>query len=1059
MLVLKCKMCEGNILPLEGKGIGVCDSCGTQVVLPSLSDERRTDAFNRGNQFRKDCEFDKALEQYSQIVKEDPTDAEAHWCMALCRYGINYQQDYVKDKYIPTCDRLSDTSFLEDPDYQAALRYAKGEAKAIYQREAEHIEKIRQELVRVAAQAEPYDVFICFKDTYDGTNKRTPDSYAAQEIYMFLTEKGYRVFFSRITLKEEHLGQEWEPYIYAALNTARVMLVVGTCKEHFNSPWVKNEWNRFRAIRRKDPTKVLLACYQDMDGRDIPPELQVLETHNIKDSDGGFYSNLNYIVSRECRRQKKPVSAGNVATAENYVTRAYQALEDKDFKKADQLLEQALNMDPENGRAHLGKLLVERKKTKIIDLNQEEKRLSLSGHYQRALKYADAGTQQQLRAIEAQVVQRLDRKKKSQQLVSCRKKMQTAEFSSELEIVVEDLKALGGFLGAAETLEEARKQLKALQEKEAQEEEEERQRVAREEEEERQRKAREAAEKAAAEEKARKEALKAQRRQKRLKRNRALRRLVFLLIILGVAGYFVNKKMVKPARELYEIAENAAAQGDYETAAENYYAVAESPVTKVMMKDAADKGYEALKNWLGWEPVVVTSQDMPWFSVDDDGGLQFDAYAYSEAGAADFVLPTLVDGKLVTGFGNGSFEDLEGLTSISAPANYTWIGHSAFSGCEYLSSLTMENVETIGDYAFSECTSLTNVVLPESTRTLGVSAFEDCSYLNSITLNQGLTSIGENAFYYCSSLSNVTIPGTVEYIGMDAFYGSLLTNLTLESGITSIGESAFQNCDYLTAVTIPGTVTEVGAYAFLGCEALTTVVLESGVSVIGEAAFSGCTQLWNLSLSDTLTSIGNNAFSDDAALGSISLPGTLTSVGEYAFYGCDGITELWVQENSGLTIGAYAFSECQGLTSVNIGAGTLSLEEGAFYDSNLLQWVTLPEGLTTIGPSCFSYTALTEVTLPSTLTTLGAGAFENSKLVGIQIPASVTVIEESTFDGCTALYWVWLPGEVTILRDDAFAYCDSLTQIYYSGSLDSWNAVSKGNNNLDGKQIITDYYG
>ena len=99
------------------------------------------------------------------------------------------------------------------------------------------------------------------------------------------------------------------------------------------------------------------------------------------------------------------------------------------------------------------------------------------------------------------------------------------------------------------------------------------------------------------------------------------------------------------------------------------------------------------------------------------------------------------------------------------------------------------------------------------------------------------------------------------------------------------------------------------------------------------------------------------------------------------------------------------------------------------------------------------------MTLPSTLTTLGAGAFENSKLVGIQIPASVTVIEESTFDGCTALYWVWLPGEVTILRDDAFAYCDSLTQIYYSGSLDSWNAVSKGNNNLDGKQIITDYYG
>ena len=353
MVVLKCKMCSGDILPMKDGKTGVCDSCGSIVVLPSLSDECRTDAFNRGNQFRKDFEFDKALEEYTQIVKEDPTDAEAHWCMALCRHGIYYQQDYNGD-YIPTFARLGESSFLEDPDYQAAIKYAK-ESANIFRTEAQRVEKIRKELIRVAAQTDPYDVFICFKDTYDNQpDKRTPDSYAAQDLYMFLTEKGYKVFFSRITLKEEHLGQEWEPYIYAALNTARVMLVVGTCTAHFNAPWVKNEWNRFRAIRRKDPTKVLLACYQDMNVRDIPVELQALEAHNIKDPDGGFYTNLNYIVSRECRKNKKVVSAGNRSSAENYVIRAFQAIEDKDFKKADTLLEKALNEDPENGRAHLG---------------------------------------------------------------------------------------------------------------------------------------------------------------------------------------------------------------------------------------------------------------------------------------------------------------------------------------------------------------------------------------------------------------------------------------------------------------------------------------------------------------------------------------------------------------------------------------------------------------------------------------------------------------------------------------------------------------------------------
>lgn len=89
--------------------------------LPSITDERRADAFNRGNHFRKVYEFDKALREYEQIIKEDPEDAEAHWCMMLCRYGINYQEDHRTGERIPTCDRVSYTLVLEDPDYKAAV--------------------------------------------------------------------------------------------------------------------------------------------------------------------------------------------------------------------------------------------------------------------------------------------------------------------------------------------------------------------------------------------------------------------------------------------------------------------------------------------------------------------------------------------------------------------------------------------------------------------------------------------------------------------------------------------------------------------------------------------------------------------------------------------------------------------------------------------------------------------------------------------------------------------------------------------------------------------------
>lgn len=1057
MVVLKCKMCSGNIIPLEDGTTGICDSCGTTVVLPSITDERRADAFNRGNQFRKEYEFDKALKEYGQIVKEDPTDAEAHWCMALCRYGINYQQDYVADKYIPTCDRLSDTSFLEDPDYRAALKHAKGGAGAIYRKEAEHIEKIRQELVRVSAQTEPYDVFICFKDTFDGDpNKRTPDSYAAQEIYMFLTEKGYRVFFSRITLKEEHLGQEWEPYIYAALNTARVMLVVGTSKEHFNSPWVKNEWSRFRAVRRKDPTKVLLACYQDMDGRDVPAELQVLETHNIKDSDGGFYSNLNYIVSRECRKQKKTVSAGAHATADNFVIRAEQALEDKNFDKADQLLEQALNLDPENGRAHLGKLLVARKCTKISELAKEERLLSKSGHYQRVVKYADANIQQQLRAAEASIRQRLAEKEKKEELNKLYNLMNKTTASELMEKIIQELEEWGDFDSAPEYLKTAKKRLEEIQKKEADEAEKQRQEEA-----DRKKKAEaEAAQKAAAEETARKEAAAAAKRRKKKRRNRAIRRLVFLAILICVVGYFGNEKLVKPAKSAYANAEAYMAQGDYQNAAMDYFEVSESVVGKMLMKDAEEKGYAALERWLGWEPVVVSSDDYPWLSVDDDGGLQFDAGEYP--GEENFTLPTVLDGKLITGFGSGCFSGLSGVKSLTVPANYTWIGSFCFSECENLNAITLSSSTIfIGSHAFEGCVSLTSINIPESVRAIHENAFENCSYLNSVTLNTGLEEIADGAFRGCGSLTAVSIPGTVQTIGYEAFRGTSLTSLTLESGLTTIGEGAFAEQDYLTSVTIPGTVAEIGNRAFYSCDALGSVVLESGVVSVGEEAFAECDQLWSLEFSDTLESLNYRAFYSCDLLGSIALPASLDVIGESAFAYCVSIGEVWIADNDGLLIGESAFYGCDNLTGVSVGAGTLSLGDSAFDNCDKLYWASLPEGLTSIGAWCFAYTALESVTIPSTVTALGEGAFfQNENLTGVTIPGGISIIEEDTFAHCGNLYWVWFSDGLSILRDDAFYGCDYLTQVYFSGSWDSWNAVSKGNNSWLGElQTYTDYYG
>lgn len=1113
MAVLKCKMCGGNILPEEGRSVGVCDSCGSVVTLPAVTDERRTDAFNRGNHFRRVYEFDQALKEYGEIVKEDPEDAEAHWCMMLSRYGINYQQDHRTGERIPTCDRVSYTSVLEDPDYKAALKYANGDQKALYQEEIKRIHAIQQGILEVSAKEKPFDIFICFKDTDDKTGKRTQDSVLAQDLYNELVKRNYKVFFSRITLKEEHMGQEWEPYIFAALNSAKVMLVVGTTPENFSSPWVRNEWSRFLNLRRTDKTKILVPCVSGMNPNQLPDGLRELEGRDM--SEISFMQDILYGIERVVRPKKQQPSGGGDSgegkvTAENYVKRALMYIEDKKWSDADKMLEQALNRDPENGQAHLGKLLIERSCTSVKELAEQKKSLAKSGSYNRALKYGDLATQQQLRAAESQIQERLRLEALDQRyqelcttlnkISDCEEALELAEefealgghknsadkarearakaeelrlaeldreyrqlctelteaeSSEEAQELVEAFEKLDDYKGSNAKAEEARQKAEYLRKKEA-----EQQRIQEE-------KARKEAEEKAAKEQAERVAQqKAAKKRVRKRRMKRLRHFLYLVVILVLLGRWVNNKFLAEVRQAYSDAEMYMEAGDYQAAAVNYFAVTKSPISRIILTDAEEKGIEACTAWLGQEPVILTSEEYPWFGVDENGGLQFypSDYDYTkyEDSDDDAFFPTILDGTLVTGFGEDCFENVSwDNTPVDVPANYTWVGSYAFAGCDGLTRINLSaNTTSIEKKAFYNCDSLTAVVMPDSLEYLGESAFEGCDYLNSVTLNEGLVEIGEYAFYDCGSLKSITIPGTVQNVGKQAFYQSNLESLTLEEGVGYLGEKSFSSCDSLVSVTIPSTA-EVGNYAFAYCDNLGTVVLTSGVTTIDEGAFRECPQLWNLGISDTLSVIGDCAFYQDGALSSISLPATITYIGASAFSGCDGIGEIWIADNDGLVIGDEAFYSCDSLSGASLGVGTTSLGESAFDCCGSMTWVTLPEGLTSIGNYCFAADALYEVSIPSTVTYIGEGAFkECDYLQGISIPAGVSILESGTFAYCDSLYWVWFKGEMSIIRDDAFSGCGSFAQVYYSGSADSWYAVSTGNNEvLSNAQLISDFYG
>ena len=279
MAIIKCKMCGGDLIITEGSSVCECEYCGSKQTVPIADNEKKLTLFTRAGRLLRGCEFDKAAGVFETIVADFPEEAEAYWGLVLCKYGIEYVDDPGTGKKIPTCHRSSFESVEDDTNFEQACENADTIARRLYREEARQIETLRQRILEVSGKEEPYDIFISYKEL-DEDGERTIDSVIAQDIYKALNKEGYRVFFSRISL-EGKLGIEYEPYIFAALNSAKVMIVVGTDYEYFNAVWVKNEWSRFLKLISDGQQKTLIPVYKDMDPYDMPKELKNLSAQNM----------------------------------------------------------------------------------------------------------------------------------------------------------------------------------------------------------------------------------------------------------------------------------------------------------------------------------------------------------------------------------------------------------------------------------------------------------------------------------------------------------------------------------------------------------------------------------------------------------------------------------------------------------------------------------------------------------------------------------------------------------------------------------------------------------
>ena len=414
-------------------------------------------------------------------------------------------------------------------------------------------------------------------------------------------------------------------------------------------------------------------------------------------------------------------------------------------------------------------------------------------------------------------------------------------------------------------------------------------------------------------------------------------------------------------------------------------------------------------------PITVNGQSF------SDGMTAFDYIMQNDITNVNF------DGEVeVTKFVDG--DDYK-VTSVSGSSN-----GSGFKNYQNRIIL-LNNLTSIGDYAFQYCNSLTSIEIPSSVTSIGRSAFGSCSNLTSIDIPNNVTNIGDQAFSYCSNLTNIKIPSSVTSIGDEVFRGcSSLTSITIPDSVTSIGSFAFCDCSSLTSIIIPDSVTVIHDWAFGSCFSLTSITIGKGVTKILEYAFNNCSALVEIFNYSGLTiNIGETSYSNNGYLGQYAKvihnlsdgdvkPETIVKViGNIQYY----------EYADDFIVLAPAVSRSS-LTTVELDDRTTEINRFAFYETSLRS-ITIPSTVTSIGNyAIYNCDSLISITIPDTVTSIGDFAFsfcDALKTVAFGANSQLESIGDAVFNWCPALTSIEIPSGVTSIGDNAFSNCSSLITI------------------------------
>ncbi|MEI6788654.1 MAG: leucine-rich repeat domain-containing protein [bacterium] len=383
-----------------------------------------------------------------------------------------------------------------------------------------------------------------------------------------------------------------------------------------------------------------------------------------------------------------------------------------------------------------------------------------------------------------------------------------------------------------------------------------------------------------------------------------------------------------------------------------------------------------------------------WTYASDGSNVTITGYTGSNL---DVSIPDTISNMSVVAVGDFAFSNKTSLTAVSFPGT----------------------LSTIGAWAFLNCFSLKSVTIPPNVTNVGAYAFINCSGLTSLVLSNGITSLQDFSFFTCYSLTNITIPSSISFIGTGVFGN----NTSLQTIDVSPSNQFFSSTNDMlfdksqttliqcpaskkSGLSIPLSVVNVGDFSFGGCFSLTNMVIPDGVTNIGQYAFYSCSSLTNMVVPASVVNVGSNAFSWATRMTNILFKGSPPTIALPIFDWDNNLTVYYYPWTTGWsgTFGGRPTVPMDVLYTVNNGAVTIT----GYTGTN--SFLSIPNTISNmpvvaIGASAFSNQAsLTSIKIPDSVTTIGMRAFDFcSNLTNVLIGSGASVIYQPNFANCPQL--------------------------------------------------------